>query len=166
MGHVPQEWRMYFKFAFVRNPFDRLISAWKMFTCGMQNTRWEYPRDGKRELTLRDFLDIVMDESIPYSGQNTSAETKIRHHAIPQTHAFNCIQFADFVGRFENLQNDFGIVLKKIGFQGQLPHWNKTIHNSYQSYFDQETRLIAEQYYTEDLATFGYSFDDTGKKAA
>ena len=54
-------------------------------------------------MSLAAFLDIVEDESIAYGARRRTAEEKIRHHTIPQSHPFNCLQFADFVGRFENI---------------------------------------------------------------
>ena len=33
-GEIPAHWPSYFSFAFVRNPYDRVIRAWKMFARG------------------------------------------------------------------------------------------------------------------------------------
>lgn len=159
LGMIPEEWEPCFKFCFVRNPFDRLVSAWKMFTSGMSNTKWEFPGDAKPETGLRQFMDIVMDESIPYDSKKRERwDVKIRHHAIPQTHPFNCLHLADFVGRFENLRADFKKICDRLGIEGELPHWNKTDHESYQKYFDAETRSLAEQYFAEDLKVLDYQF--------
>ena len=88
-GSIPEEWMQYFRFAFVRNPYDRLISAWKMFTKGMEESVWKYPEDGNPNLTLEHFLEIAMDESIPFDfPKRDKFEVKLRHHAIPQTHPF------------------------------------------------------------------------------
>jgi hypothetical protein len=159
-GHIPDEWQGYFKFCFVRNPFDRLISAWKMFTTGMQNTKWKFPEDANRELSLRAFLDIAMDESIAYSGHRLKLGEKIRHHTLPQSHPFNCVAHADHVGRFERIESDFSKICKRIGIAGAMPHWNKTERDDdYQQYYDETTRKMASKFYAEDLRLFEYSFD-------
>ena len=158
-GDLPEEWQGYFKFAFVRNPFDRLISAWKMFTSGMDNTEWKYPEDGDRELTLKQFLKIAMDESIPvYVKNRPTFELKLRHHAIPQTHPFYCLDEADFVGRYESLAEDFQKICDKLQLEGELPHWNKTDRGSYRQYFDDETKAMAFDFYKEDVEKLEYEF--------
>ncbi len=157
-GEIPEKWENCFKFAFVRNPYDRLISAWKMFTSGMENTVWEFPENADPNISLRSFLDIVRDDSIPYNGGPPLTERKIRHHTLPLVHPFHCLDQADFIGRFETLNEDFAKILNKINVKGELPHWNKTTRGSYQDYYDEETKQIAEEHYGEDLEKFGYSF--------
>ncbi len=158
-GHVPDEWKSEFKFAFVRNPFDRLISAWRMFTSGMR-------RDGDRleppacDFSLREFLEIAMDESIPFDGpRQEQLEIRIRHHALPMTHPFYCLHQADFIGRFENMAEDFRSILGRLGLAGELPHYNRTEREPYQVYYDETTRRMAERFYRQDLEQFGYRFE-------
>ena len=166
-GEVPLAWREHFAFCFVRNPFDRLISAWKMFTHGMQKSNWVYPSDGNPKLNLRQFLDIVIDESVPYNGQRTTFEEKIRHHTLPLTHPFHCIEHADFVGRFETLEKDFQVVCSELGINGPLPHWNQTIPtDDYREFYDPQTLKIAREYYADDLKQFGYTFDQQKRAAS
>ena len=146
------------KFSFVRNPYDRLISAWKMFTKGMENSVWKTPDNLDGNLSLVAFIKIAMDESISYHDRST-LEGKLRHHAIPQTHPYNCLKEADFVGHFENLEEDFGKVCETlhIPYTG-LPHWNITDHSDYRSYYDEESKALADKFLKEDIETLGYSF--------
>jgi|GEM_PF-1758837 len=125
-GHIPQEWAGHFKFAFVRDPLDRFLSVWRMFTLGPEgDPDWSMPRD-HRALSLDDLFDIVRDDSILYDERRKTFEEKIRHHAIPQTHPFNCLREADFVGRFEDIDADFARIAAHVGLTAQLPRIHVT----------------------------------------
>ena len=156
-GFIPDEWQKLYKFAFVRNPYDRVVSAWKMFAGGMENSVWSQPQD-EAGVNFKRFLEIAMDESVPYSGNRETTAEKIRHHAIPQTHEFNCLRNADFVGKFENLQHDFAKICQTIGvpFSG-MPHWNRSYRNSnFADYYDAETKAIVDNFCARDFDELGY----------
>jgi hypothetical protein len=51
---------------------------------------------------------------------------RIRHHTIPMSHPYNCLHGADFIGRYENLAEDFTIVADRLGITDPLPKLNTT----------------------------------------
>ena len=68
----------------------------------------------------------------------------------------------DFVGRFENLTEDFQKICSSVGLTGvRLEHQNKSARGSYQEYYDLETRELVARHWERDIDLFKYSFDDS-----
>ena len=125
----------YFRFCFVRNPWDRILS---FYLFKKHNAVNKIPQD----MSFKDFLSLNLSEDFP-----------CQYFYIDGFHDFS------FVGRFENLQQDFNAVCDKIGIpQQQLPHKNKTNHKHYTEYYDDETREIVAEKYARDIESFGYKF--------
>jgi len=122
----------YLSFTFTRNPWDRLVSYWV----------WEkYMRIINKDVPLINFLleANVPDQYLYITGFGDNS----------------------FVGRFENLQQEFDIVCDKIGIPcQQLPHLNATKHKHYTEYYDDETRKIVAKKYAKDIEYFGYKFGE------
>mgnify|MGYP003329617548 CR=1 FL=1 len=65
----------------------------------------------------------------------------------------------DFIGRFENLQEDFDKLCDLTSLpKKELPYKNATQHFSYENYYDDETRAIVAKKYAKDIECFGYKF--------
>tara|TARA_B100000085_G_C18525335_1_gene505547 strand:+ start:533 stop:1153 length:621 start_codon:yes stop_codon:yes gene_type:complete len=139
----------YFKFTIVRNPWDRLLSNYFF-----------------RKKTIHDKLiqNLSFKEWVlNYKTDGYSFEDCLsKHTQLDWITSKNEEVLVDFVGRFENLQEDFDIICDKIGVpQQKLPHKNKTKHKHYTEYYDDETRQIVAEKYTKDIEYFGYEFDDS-----
>ena len=136
----PDLYKDYFTWTIVRNPWDRAVSAYE------QKASKRYgPWRRCKNLTFPDF--ILNKRGI-----------KDRHTNIQSTQIPPDI---DFIGRFENLQEDFNTVCDKIGIpKQQLLHKNKSKHKHYTEYYDEETKQIVAEKYAEDIKNFGYVFGD------
>ena len=106
-----------FTFAFVRNPWDRLVSFGHSLKVKVD---WDQPNRFER-LNLNPQVDFVLDEA---------GEVMV-----------------DFIGRFENLVEDFATVCDKIGVPTPpLPHLNCSAHRQYRDYYDEEAKqFVAEK---------------------
>lgn len=140
----------YFKFGFVRSPWSRAVSDFIWLR-----------RDQRIDGTLADYL-LVQDGFKKIKKRQKKVYRL--DHTLPQ-HEFlfdkNGTQLVDFIGRFENLQQDFNTVCDKIGIpRQQLPHTNKSKHKHYTKYYDEKTKQIVAEKYAKDIEYFGYEFGE------
>jgi len=140
------KFELYFKFAFVRNPYDRLLSEFKY----AKRTHSKFKKDFKY--------------FVKRGWGNSRRHSTIKQHIRPQSEFLyndDGKSLVDFIGRFENLHEDFNTICDKIGIpQQELPHKNKSEHNHYSEYYDEETKQIVAEKYEKDIEYFGYEFGE------
>jgi len=148
-----EDFDRYFKFAFVRNPWDRMVSLFSYLT---QTER--IPR--KR---IRDFLGISQDISFK-AFVRTICESEPHPHWEEQ-HKFVLDEdgklLVDFIGRYENLHQGYTYVcsqLPRLRKKVPLPRRLASLRCSYLRYYDNETREMVADKYKTDRELFGYSF--------
>ena len=154
-------------FTFVRNPYERLLSRY-----GHLRRRIIHLENGAKignrphDTNLLDFFNgsPIKIENFTFKDFVKFTQKVFDCHWEPQVDKFKSqvitLDNIDFIGRFENLQEDFNVVCDKIGIpRQQLPHDNKTEHKHYAEYYDKETRQIVAEKYAEDIKYFGYKFD-------
>ena len=145
----------YYKFAFVRNPWDRLASAYLFMKGGGAHEKdrlWS-------EKTLSQYDSF---ENFILNGLQKE-EVQAWPHFCPQVHFLrgqNGKIELDYIGRFETLQKDFDHIRDHLGLSGDLLYVNKTKtkRESYQTYYSNELRDIAAEVYKEDIELFDYKF--------
>ena len=65
----------------------------------------------------------------------------------------------DFIGRYENLEEDFHTICVRIGIPTPpLPHLNSSIHRNYRRYYDEDAKRFVADNYGADIDRFGYRF--------
>jgi hypothetical protein len=145
-GGLPDTWQTYFKFAFVRHPLERLVSAWADFSQLRGYTG-----------SIDAFIDIVVDESIIYDERRSNTPERIRHHTIQQTHPFNNLKLADFVGRYESYTDDLAYVLSRVGMKRRsIPSLRKTKHPGWETLIAGRSLKRAIEFYEQDFDELGY----------
>jgi len=138
----------YFKFAIVRNPYDRLVSSYFY----IKKSQDAY---GKRLESFRDFSSFIV------AIQDARLRKVIFEipHFLPQSEFLKNrkgVIGLDFLGRFESLENDFAHITNMLGVDAKLEHHNQSVHKSYQEYYDQVTLEIVADIYKEDFKLLGY----------
>jgi len=156
-GIFRPEWSSLFVFAFVRNPFERMISCFEMFKS--INVEGAVEERQRSDLTLSTLMDVIENESIGFSHKGNYL-TKLKQHALPMTHPSYHLKKAKFIGRYEHFERDFRKVAEILGAKvTQVPHFrNNRATKDYRSFFDADSRKRAERILAKDMDTFGYTF--------
>ncbi len=141
------EWRGAFRFAFQRNPFDRVVSAYKNAGWADHYGHMEFPAFVEQlpELLQAPLTDLRAIHLKPVSC------------FVPRV---NGTYYVDFMGKVENFDEDIRTILAAAGITkiSKLPVVNASQHKPYREYYDAQTRKIIERLYEEDLAYGEYSF--------
>ncbi|ULO01700.1 sulfotransferase family protein [Campylobacter sp. RM5004] len=147
----------YFSFGFVRNPYDRMCSAYhylKNGGAGGNDLEWSKIHLNKYE----SFRDFVLD----LKNENIKNEILKYYHFIPQ-HEFLCNEqdeiIVNFVGFYENLNSDFEKILNILNMTRTMVWANKSEHNDFRTYYDKETYEIVKNIYLKDFQIFDYDID-------
>ncbi|MEW6989440.1 sulfotransferase family protein [Colwelliaceae bacterium 6441] len=173
-GHISTRlYQQYFKFSFVRNPWERIVSE------------YNYRRSHGDAIYQQDFKSFLFNSFPQVCDDNYLLAKDYYRHVIPQVDFLydqegNCL--VDFIGRFETLQQDFDKVCKQLALDlTTLPHKNKTAANGFLAYFkrnffslfnqrqkkhyshyiDLESREYIAEIYAKDISVFGYHFEKT-----
>jgi hypothetical protein len=153
----------YTKFTVVRNPWDRIVSLFEFKTTCMKDGRLKkYVNDKERKCFLdRDFKKWFFD--VVSASASDSKRFLAKFGPNNQTYMLKNKRekiSVENICRFENLDRDFRKFAKdKLNKDiGTLPHILKTKRSPYQEYYDDELRHAVEDFYSEDIENFGYSF--------
>ena len=138
-----EQFATYLTFGFVRNPWDRVVSLYER----------------KEALELRgqmSFTDFV--EWIQYSS-STCVHSSPHRYQLDWFVDANGKVLADFIGRFERLEEDWAFVARKLGVNEKLPHRRENPRpRHYSEYYTARTRDLIGEKFRVDIETFGYEF--------
>ncbi|WP_281268985.1 sulfotransferase family protein [Sphingomonas gilva] len=149
----------YFKFCFVRNPWDRLLSAYSYLRSriglGGSDASWV-------EANMADLR--TFEQFVTAIGRDDAQARQLMSymHFMPQ-HRWLTLEphgepYIDFVGRFERLDQDLAAVADRLGLSIQLEHRRKSAHRPYREEYDERMRGIVARLYSRDIELFGYDF--------
>ena len=156
-GFIPKEWKGVPSFAIVRDPLDRFLSAVRMFKygCNLPGDYYEIPR--WPDLSVDQAIVTLFSEHVPYDRSVRTIEASLRHHLLPQTHPFNCLDLADDVLRFETLADDFTGLASRLKISPDLPVARNTdTERGAELRLNDEQREVLLELYAEDIQSLGY----------
>ena len=132
--------------AVVRNPWDRVVSAWAYEKRNpfRYMRRWMTRDSPSFDEFVRNLSSYYLVESAWFSWA-TPQKTWIPDGVT-------------YLLRFETLSEDFRVIQDLFGCSVPLPHDNRTDHDAYRSYYTDETRALVADMFKEDIEAFGYEF--------
>jgi len=148
----------YLKWTFIRNPFDRIASAYfKHFN--IPNSKNDI---GIKNNSFKEFI-INIEKFIPIDYHYSKDHYKVydvKKYA-PQILPIDYYILSDntemdFIGKVENIQEDWKKLCKLLGVkQVKLPHINKTSNKQkYQKLYDNEMKNVIEKTYKYEIKRF------------
>lgn len=142
-------------FAIVRNPWDRLVSAYHFLSGGGLNPHDSADADRyvRRHAGFNEFVsDAFRDKSIL-----AQIHFRPQYEWISDEDAI----IADYVGRFEELQHHVSAFLALAGLPDyKLQHLNRARHRDYRQYYSRESIDIVRDIYSRDIELFGYEYGE------
>lgn len=134
----------YFKFAFVRNPWQRHASLFKF----LQSR--DLPE--ARGVDFKGYIERVCRNQLHTYSKNQ----------IDYVRTKKGIWLVDFIGRFETLQESFDHVCGKCGLpQIELPHFKDQGPYDYKIMYTNALKRMIADHHKEDIKEFGYVFEKT-----
>jgi Sulfotransferase family len=131
-----QAWNSCYKISIERNPWDRQVSLY----------HWHY-RDWDPKPSFDRFIRSPFLRKISPNFDTYAIDGKIS---------------ADYICRYETLEEDLVLVLKRIGIDAEvkLHRMKSTFRDSrpWRDYYTPKTRDIVAEWYAREIAAFGYSF--------
>lgn len=149
---IKNEYDKYFKFCFVRTPWDLVVSTYFWW---IQKTKLDIRKIQGKILEKLGFNAFVYSFYTDYINE-------IHHQGLGQTywitHNDNRSSRIDFVGRVENINNDFAKICDTLGIiPKKLKHKNKSIHNDYRHHYDNDAKKIIYNKFYVDINNLNYS---------
>ena len=142
---INQENKNYFKFCFVRNPYERAVSKY------FHDLKISNPNKPGSVKNCNNFNEWILKHNYRINK------------GLPTQYSYvydNCGNILlDYIGRFENLENDFKYIKEKLSIKKVLGHRNKnTIErdSDYMKYYTSESIKIVNKVYEKDFKYFNY----------
>lgn len=149
----------FFKFGFVRNPWDRLLSAWTYLVQGEGTNRRDRAFAREHLSPLGDFTAFVTALDAPRRARRVLRYDHFRSQAhwicLPgqSGHAL------DFLGRFERMEDDMAALRAQLGLPPRAAtRIRGSDHPPYRDAYTERTRGIVADLYAEDIRLLGYAF--------
>ena len=143
----PEEIEHYFTFTMVRNPWDRMVSYYHW----LQAQGFDHPAV---QLAKSEEFSSFLSHPMTWRAQK---EAPARHYMTDARGNEVCDQYL----RLEHLDEDLPDLEAHLGFRLALPKANASSRTrDYRSYYSDADAAFLAEICSEDIARFGYRFED------
>jgi hypothetical protein len=135
-------------FCLVRNPWDRMVSYYHW----LREQRFDHPA-------------VRLASATGFAGFLTHPQTQAALRAWPYGRYMRDAQGQErgLFLRLEHLAEDLAPLAAHLGFTPEMGHLNRSARAAdWRGYYDAESRALVAELCAEDVARFGYGFDDAG----
>ncbi len=142
-------WQNAYKFAFVRNPWARMVSLYQFQKAKNKNPFFHQNDDiSFKNWIITKYHDKSNRELL---NRKTQTEWLVDNHGQISI---------DFVGRFENIVHDFNTLKSLFQANWQLKYKNSSKSSSdfYRPWYDAHTSKLVQEYFKEDIENFDYQW--------
>ncbi len=136
-----------FKFAVVRNPWDKLVSSY----------HFKQQRKG-HEMTKRKVKKMEFSEFLRFAHKGRQ-KRPLAYSQLRRILLRNGNPGTDMILRFEPLNEDWEILTTRIGVKAELPQANKTRRGDYREFYSDSDAAFVAEHWRDDIEAFSYSFD-------
>ncbi|WP_440903786.1 sulfotransferase family 2 domain-containing protein [Catenovulum sp. SX2] len=139
-----------FIFAFVRHPIDRFLSAYSFLKQGGTS----HGDQCFSESVMSKYVDVNHFIEDWVDSRNINK----KEHFVPQAYYLKDNKGkvrADFIGKFESIEQDFFNLMNKLRLDTQLSHSNRTKQKT-ELQVDESNIEKLKRVYREDFELFGY----------
>jgi len=131
----------YYSFAIVRNPWDWQVSLYKFM---LKNPNHHQHSIIKRMKNFDEYINWRCTEDV--------------HFQKDFIYTDDGQLLVDFVGRFEQIDEDFTKICSRIGIFASLPKLNVSNTIPYQEFYNSETKALISKTFKPDISLFKYNF--------
>jgi len=147
------------RFAVVRNPWDRLVSAWAFARAGsgagdgvkarIRNARrYSAPVFATFDTFLTDWL----------ANQDLNRLDPVFRPQAAYARAADGTMPFDHIGRVERLPETIAWLSERLGRELPLRRVNASNHKDFRTYYTPATKAVVARLYADDVEAFGYDF--------
>ncbi len=158
---INTDYKDYFKFCFVRNPWARVVSCYfnKVYVEPgetREDTRFLGFGDNRKHFRMgMGFEEFV--EAVCRIPDKKADSHLVSQHTFLTDSAGNLL--VDFIGKIETFEEDFQYICEQMNVKElEIPHLMKSKQVDYCSYYSEKTKEMVRRRYERDIDLFGYGF--------